>query len=108
MMGTDDLLRTATIPDCPANVFDTILHAGIADELGHPDLSAQFVLGDHPVTVLNKIRQQVEYQRAKPNILIRSVERMAFGIQDTVCKHVQHTAIPPARARITIIRAVYQ
>jgi len=52
------------------------------------------VLADHPVSILNEIKEQVENLRPNPNRLRGPHELTPVGIKDTICEQELHVGNP--------------
>ena len=59
----DDALLPATVANRPTCRRQTTGQGGLADEATRPQALEQFLLGDDPVAVLEKIGQDIEHLR---------------------------------------------
>lgn len=102
----EHLLRLPTIPNGPAYRPDGTLQRRLADALARPDLSAQLVLGDDPVTLREQVGEDVERFGPQPLGLPGAMQGIETGVQGTVAKRVDHLLPPCVGARGTQALAV--
>lgn len=57
----DHPLPMPIVSDGAARCHDAVVKGRLTDKLGRPQVCEEFVLGDNAVTMLDKVRQQIEH-----------------------------------------------
>jgi hypothetical protein len=86
----DDALCLPAVTNSASHGTQAALHGGITDGEPLPHLVAQFLLGDHTVTMLDEIAEHLEDLRSQSCTLARPVQEVELRIQGTICKAVNH------------------
>src|SRR5262245_57692618 len=86
----DDALRLPAVTDSATHGAQTALHGGITDGEPLPHLTAQFLLGDHTVTMLDEIAEHLEDLWSQPRTLASPMQEVELRVQSTICKAVNH------------------
>src|SRR5438128_1994227 len=81
------------VSDGAARCHDAVVKGCITDKLGRPQVFEEFVLGDNAVTMLDKVRQQIEHfgleleRRASAAKLVEP--RVQFVLAKGVANHIR-------------------
>jgi hypothetical protein len=88
----DDALRLPAVTDRATHDAQTALQGGITDGEPLPHLIAQFLLGDHTVTMLEEIAEYLEDLRSQSCTLAYPMQDVELRVQGTICKAVNHVS----------------
>jgi hypothetical protein len=92
-------LGPPAVPNGLAHGFDRTLQRRLADELLGPELLAQLLFGDDPVTLRQQVSQSLEYFAPQPVDAPGAGELSALRIEGTRVEDVQHGGPPPPSAQ---------
>jgi hypothetical protein len=88
----DNALRLAAVTHRNTHGAKTALQGGLTDGEPLPNLVAQFLLGDHAVTMLDEIAEYLEDLGSQPSSLACPVQGIELRVQDTIYKTVDHAS----------------
>jgi hypothetical protein len=88
----DNTLRLAAVTHSNTHSAEAALQGGITDREPLPNLVAQFLLGDHAVTMLDEIAEHLEDLGSQPRTLAGPGQGIELRVQDTICKAVEHAS----------------
>jgi len=97
----DKALRLPAVTHRDTHGTQAALQGGIANRHPLPHLIAQFLLGDHAVTMLDEIAEHLEDLRSQPGPLARPLQGIELCVQGTIGKAVEHTSSAAQRRMAT-------
>jgi hypothetical protein len=106
MERLDAALRPSTVANGLARCHDAVAQRHFANKLVGPELGQEFVFGDHPITVLDEVEQDVEHLWLKLAELASMAEFVELGVECVVAKDVAHWSFPQPPDRGTAMSDV--
>jgi hypothetical protein len=88
----DNALRLAAVTHRKTHGAQAALQGGVTDREPLPNLVAQFLLGDHAVTMFDEIAEHLEDLGSQPSTLACPVQSIELRVQDTIYKVVDHAS----------------
>jgi hypothetical protein len=88
----DNALRLAAVTYSNTHSTEATLQGGITDREPLPNPVAQFLLGDHTVTMLDEIAEYLEDLRRQPRTLAGPGQGIELCVQGTIYKAVDHAS----------------
>jgi hypothetical protein len=86
----DKALRLPAVPHRETHGTQAALQGGIANRQPLPHLRAQFLLGNHTITMLKEIAEHLEDLWCQPSTLARPLQGIELCVQGTIGKAVDH------------------
>jgi hypothetical protein len=98
--GPDQALRPAIVADRLAHCGDPAGQRRFRHDAAAPHRLKQIVLGDHAVTVLHQVDQEIEDLRLERCRRAAAPQFPAVGVEGMITKAELQTRIPPAESRV--------